>query len=112
MSLDVVFGEPPSAAAGPGPPPGSDALLVDRAIMARSRHENFPVALRLLPGAVRDDLLAVYGFARLADELGDAHVGDRLAALDWLDAELTRDPTDAGERRAALTLALAVGRCE
>src|ERR1700736_4825512 len=86
MSLDVVFGEPPPAAAAPGPPP----VPSDRAIMARSPHENFPAALRLLPGGVRDDLLAVYGFARLADELGDSHAGDRLAALDWLDAELTR----------------------
>ncbi|HEX7094853.1 MAG TPA: squalene synthase HpnC [Acidimicrobiales bacterium] len=50
--------------------------------------ENFPVALRLLPQ--RRDLMAIYGFSRLADELGDSYEGDRLAALDWLEAELDR----------------------
>ena len=52
--------------------------------------ENFPVASRVLPREVRDHLLAVYGFARLVDELGDCAPGDRLAALDWLSEELER----------------------
>lgn len=60
------------------------------AVMARAATENFPVAGRLLPAALRSDLLAIYGFARLVDELGDAGAGDRLAALDWLEAELDR----------------------
>jgi squalene synthase HpnC len=58
--------------------------------MARAAGENFPVASRLLPRRVRAHLLATYGFARLADELGDAAPGDRLAALDWLEEELDR----------------------
>jgi squalene synthase HpnC len=58
--------------------------------MARAGTENFPVASRLLPRRVRSDLLAIYGFARLADELGDSAAGDRLAALDWLAEELDR----------------------
>jgi squalene synthase HpnC len=58
--------------------------------MARAASENFPVASRLLPRRVRAHLLAVYGFARLVDELGDAAPGDRLAALDRLEAELDR----------------------
>jgi len=41
------------------------------AVMARARSENFPVASRLLPRDLREHLLAVYGFARLVDELGD-----------------------------------------
>jgi squalene synthase HpnC len=57
-------------------------------VMARARGENFPVASRLLPRRERRHLLAIYGFARLADQLGDEVRGDRLAALDWLDAEL------------------------
>ena len=57
--------------------------------MARASGENFPVALWLLPQAVRRHLLAVYGFARLVDELGDAAAGDRLALLDWLDGEVS-----------------------
>jgi squalene synthase HpnC len=60
------------------------------AVMARARSENFPVASRLLPRQVRSHLLAVYGFARLVDELGDSAAGDRLAALDWLEGDLDR----------------------
>lgn len=41
------------------------------AVMARASGENFPVASRLLPRRPRAHLLALYGFARLADELGD-----------------------------------------
>jgi squalene synthase HpnC len=59
-------------------------------VMARAGTENFPVASRVLPRAVRSHLLAVYGFARLVDELGDSAPGDRLVALDWLEAELDR----------------------
>jgi squalene synthase HpnC len=58
--------------------------------MARAAGENFPVASRLLPRRVRAHLLAVYGFARLVDELGDAATGDRLEALDRLEEELER----------------------
>jgi squalene synthase HpnC len=60
------------------------------AVMARAESENFPVASRLLPRRVRSHLLALYGFARLVDELGDAAAGDRLGALDWLEEELDR----------------------
>jgi squalene synthase HpnC len=61
------------------------------AVMARAGTENFPVASRLLPAAQRRHLLAVYGFARLVDELGDTagRPGEeRLAALGWLEGEL------------------------
>jgi len=64
--------------------------------MARAQTENFPVASRVLPRAVRGHLLAIYGYARLVDELGDSAAGDRLAALDWLEGELDA----AFERRA------------
>jgi squalene synthase HpnC len=59
-------------------------------VMGRATSENFPVALRLLPRSTRSHLLAIYGFARLVDQLGDAADGDRLALLDWLEAELDR----------------------
>ncbi|HEY8525378.1 MAG TPA: squalene synthase HpnC [Acidimicrobiales bacterium] len=65
-------------------------VLPPRDVFERARHENFPVAIRLLPAAVREQLMAVYGFARLADDLGDEYAGDRLAALDWLEGELRR----------------------
>jgi squalene synthase HpnC len=64
--------------------PGTDAVL------AQAGSENFAVASRLLPRAVRSHLLAVYGFARLADDIGDEAQGDRLALLDWLAGELDR----------------------
>jgi 15-cis-phytoene synthase len=58
------------------------------AVVARAGGENFPVASRLLPRRERSHLLAMYGFARLVDELGDSIAGDRMAALDWLEREL------------------------
>ncbi|HTA96688.1 MAG TPA: squalene/phytoene synthase family protein [Solirubrobacteraceae bacterium] len=60
------------------------------AVMEQASGENFPVAMRVLSRVHRRRLLAVYGFARLADELGDELAGDRLAALDWLERELDR----------------------
>ena len=64
-------------------------------VMARAESENFPVASRVLPRRVRAHLLAVYGFARLVDELGDTAPGDRLAALDWLERRARRAPSTA-----------------
>ena len=58
------------------------------AVMARAAGENFPVALGLLPRAVRDHLRAIYGYARLVDNLGDEYPGDRHAALDWVEDQL------------------------
>ena len=68
---------------------------------ARAGQENFPVALRVLPRDVRTHLLAIYGFARLTDDLGDegsASPDERVAALDRLDADLDGvfDPGAAG----------------
>nr|WP_181871265.1 squalene synthase HpnC [Sphaerisporangium album] len=60
-------------------------------IVFRATGENFPVALRLLPRAYRDHLLAVYGFARFVDDIGDeAKPGDRMWLLDLVDADLDR----------------------
>jgi squalene synthase HpnC len=57
-------------------------------VAARARHENFPVASRLLPREERENLMAIYAFARLTDDIGDEASGDRLALLDFLEAEL------------------------
>ena len=75
--------------------------------MARAGGENFPVASRVLGRRVRADLLALYGFARLLDELGDSvelSPAERLSALDWLEAEL--DDAFAGRARHPLLVAL------
>ena len=39
--------------------------------LARSHYENFPVASRLLPAAMRPHVAAVYAFARVADDIAD-----------------------------------------
>jgi squalene synthase HpnC len=64
------------------------ARVQPEVLLARARAENFPVALRVLPATVRRDLLAIYAYARLVDELGDEAPGDRLALLEALEHEL------------------------
>ena len=66
-------------------------------VMARAGSENFTVATRLLGGSHREHLLAVYGFARLVDDIGDETVGDRLALLDRVEADLRRVPGGGAE---------------
>lgn len=68
----------------------SDLFFTRDEMLSQARHENFPVASRLLPKNIRTHLLAIYGFARLADDLGDEAKGDRLAHLEWLDTDLRR----------------------
>jgi squalene synthase HpnC len=80
-------------------------------VLARAGGENFPVASRLLPRRVRAHLLAVYGFARLTDELGDSAPGDRLAALDWLEAELDRAFAGAAQHPLLVRLQAALREC-
>ena len=57
-------------------------------IMAQAATENFPVASRLFPRALRPHLLAIYGFARLVDDIGDEAPGDRLSLLAAVSAQL------------------------
>jgi squalene synthase HpnC len=57
----------------------------------RASGENFPVALRLLPTHRRTYLMAVYGFARTTDDIGDrAPPEQRSGLLDELEADLRR----------------------
>jgi squalene synthase HpnC len=62
----------------------------ESAVLDRAATENFSVASLVLGRTTRDHLLAIYGFARLVDQLGDDVEGDRLAQLDWLAEELDR----------------------
>ncbi|HEY4238028.1 MAG TPA: squalene synthase HpnC [Gaiellaceae bacterium] len=57
-------------------------------IAARAAGENFPVGSVLFPRPLRPHIRALYCYARLVDELGDAYEGDRLAALDELEQEV------------------------
>ncbi|CQR60518.1 squalene synthase HpnC [Streptomyces leeuwenhoekii] len=78
-----------------------------RGTLDKAAGENFPVAPFFLPRAWRDDLMAVYGFARLVDDIGDGDLApggadarllgvpgaaaeDRLVLLDAFEADLRR----------------------
>ncbi|MFL5957572.1 MAG: squalene synthase HpnC [Solirubrobacterales bacterium] len=80
-------------------------------VMAQAGTENFPVASRVLPRRVRGHLLALYGFARLVDDVGDEASGDRLALLDWLDAEVDRVYAGAPTLPVTARLAATVRAC-
>jgi squalene synthase HpnC len=93
----AVLPEPDAAlrkAPAPGSPtPGVPAALAEdmtpHAVAAKAAHENFPVALRMLPRTYRHHLMAVYVFARTADDLGDqAPAAERLALLADLEADV------------------------
>ncbi len=78
-----------------------------RGTLDKAADENFPVAPFFLPRAWRADLMAVYGFARLVDDIGDGDLApggadarllgvspeeaeDRLALLEAFEADLHR----------------------
>ncbi|OIJ88886.1 squalene synthase HpnC [Streptomyces sp. MUSC 14] len=80
---------------------------LERATLDKAASENFPVAPFFLPRAWRDDLMAVYGFARLVDDIGDGDLApggadarllgvsateaeNRLVLLDAFEADLRR----------------------
>jgi squalene synthase HpnC len=79
-----------------------DAQATLNTIDAKASAENFPVASRLLPGRYRQHLLAVYGFARLVDDVGDEAPGNRLALLDAVDDDLDRVVGDGVPHLAVL----------
>ena len=76
--------------------------------MSAAHYENFPVASFVLPRRLRPAVLAIYRFARFADDLadeGDATPAARLADLDALGRDLDR--ALAGEPANAMLAALA-----
>ncbi|MFE3850081.1 squalene synthase HpnC [Streptomyces griseorubiginosus] len=79
----------------------------ERGTLDKAAAENFPVAPFFLPRDWRADLMAVYGFARLVDDIGDGDLApggadarllgvspreaeDRLVLLDAFEADLDR----------------------
>jgi squalene synthase HpnC len=73
--------------------------------------ENFPVASRLLPRHEREHLMALYGFARLADDIGDESDGDRLVELDWLEGEVERAFTGSATHPVLVRLQPTIEAC-
>ena len=61
---------------------------------------------------MRSHLLAVYGFARLVDDVGDEYAGDRLAMLDELEADLERAYDGAPRHPLIAALAPTIVACE
>ncbi|HYY44510.1 MAG TPA: squalene synthase HpnC [Actinomycetota bacterium] len=82
--------------APPGPDTGLDLRLLPdpRAILVLAERENFAVASRLMGPRLRDHLMAIYGYCRLADHLGDESGDDgplpAAEALDWLESDVRR----------------------
>jgi squalene synthase HpnC len=76
--------------------------------LARTHYENFPVASRLLPRALRPHVAAVYAFARRADDIADEpglEKGERLRQLGayrerLLQRGITPSPDRSVERSA------------
>jgi squalene synthase HpnC len=79
--------------------------LAAERIDARAAGENFPVVSFLAPRWARPHLRAIYGFARLVDNLGDEAAGDRSALLDELERELDGPPRSEIMRRLHATIA-------
>lgn len=74
--------DPWTAARAPGVGGTVDAVL------DQAGSENFPVASRLVPRRIRRHLLAIYGYARFIDDVGDESDGDRLSSLAAAEREL------------------------
>lgn len=96
-----------------------DDVVLLESVAARSaaqmRVENFPVALRLLPRRAREDLTAVYCFARFVDDVGDEvalGADRRLMLLDAIDQDLHVLPDDRSTLSpvSALASMIATGR--
>ena len=70
---------------------GADPRLPDAsAILPLAAQENFTVASLLVGRKTRAHLTAIYGFARLVDQLGDEIDGDRTAILESFEQDLHR----------------------
>jgi squalene synthase HpnC len=92
---------------------GADARLPDEsAILPLAARENFSVASLLLGRATRAHLTAIYGFARLVDQLGDEVPGDRLALLDDFEQDLHRVFDGIPRHPLLQRLAATVRECE
>jgi squalene synthase HpnC len=70
--------------------PGVEALPGAEQVLSQAGAENFPVAAAILGRDRVRNLMAIYGFARLVDDVGDEADGDRDALLDLVELELRR----------------------
>ena len=88
----------PACAAPPESGPGASPAAAAGWITGVDHYENFPVGSLLVPRALRPAVVAIYGFARYADDVadeGDAGAQQRLAELGRLRRELAGEPPAA-----------------
>jgi len=83
----------------------------ESAVLPLAARENFAVAARVLGRDTAGHLMAIYGFARLVDQLGDEAKGDRVALLDVLTTEVDRVYEGEPEHPIMRTLQLSVREC-
>lgn len=114
MAESVIEQEPgPRAqkahAAGCAAPPdgtsrefaAASRTVASESVAAKAAHENFPVALRLMPRRHREHLMAVYVYARTVDDIGDrAQPADRPRLLAEVE-QAVRDLYDEPGGRSA-----------
>jgi squalene synthase HpnC len=74
----------------PAAPPTAADLPDRDGVMAQAGAENFTVASVLVGHETQRHLRAIYGFARLVDDVGDEATGDRTALLGVVADELQR----------------------
>lgn len=74
-----------SATAEPASP---ESLPTPQSVLAQASRENFPVAMGILGRRTARHLMAIYGFARLVDDVGDEAEGDRSRLLDIIDRDI------------------------
>ena len=106
MSEQVTLISETTAVSVPMPVPGAGSAgdsapsvefrdrpsLSGEQIRERAAGENFPVVIPGLSRSLRRDLLALYDYARLIDQVGDDASGDRMAMLDALSKDLAKIP--------------------
>jgi squalene synthase HpnC len=108
--MEAPLQQPPTTTA-PGEAATLSAMPGEDEVLARAGGENFSVASLLLGRETRDRLMAIYGFARLVDQLGDEAAGDRLVLLDRLEADLDRVYAGSPEHPLMRRLQPAVHAC-
>jgi squalene synthase HpnC len=89
----------------------SELDAVAAACVRKISTENYPVAMRVLPRRVRDQLQRAYAYARFVDDVGDEASGDRRALLDLVEADLEALPAGAARLAPVRGLAPLVREC-
>src|ERR1700728_4320541 len=102
----MISTDPWTAARAPGVG-GTVGVVMDQA-----GSENFPVASMFLPRRIRRHLLALYGYARFIDDVGDESDGDRLSSLDAAERQLDLAMAGAATHPIFVELERTIEVCE